>query len=358
MDKVRLGEVAAERKETCKGSKNGFPIVGLEHLSPEEVTLSGWNENIDNTFTKLFREGDVLFGRRRAYLKKAAVAPFDGICSGDITVIKAIPERILPELLPFVIQNDSLFDYAIEKSAGSLSPRVKWEHLRNYEFELPNLDKQRELAKVLWAMDATRNSYQKLIQKTDYLVKGQFIDMFGELGKNSFGFEKKPIEDVTIELFAGGDKPVDNSVERTEEYPFPVYSNGIERDGLLCYGKEYRISVQALTISARGSVGYSRIREPFFTPVVRLLTLVPNKLINIKYLKIFIDLQNLTGTGSSQGQLTLPEFRKIQVLLPPKETQDRFADIVENLEKLEFELIRSLRELNSTFKKLIIQSLV
>ena len=132
-------------KETCKGSKDGYPIVGLEHLIPEEITLTTWDEGSENTFTKMFRKGNVLFGRRRAYLKKAAVAPFDGICSGDITVIEADPNKILPELLPFIIQNDDLFDFAVGKSAGSLSPRVKWEHLKNYEFELPDMDKSKLL---------------------------------------------------------------------------------------------------------------------------------------------------------------------------------------------------------------------
>lgn len=146
MSKVLLGDVAAERRETCKGSKDGYPTVGLEHLTPEEITLTSWDDSSGNTFTKMFHKGDVLFGRRRAYLKKAAVAPFDGICSGDITVITAKPDYLLPELLPFIIQNDALFDFAVEKSAGSLSPRVKWEHLKNYEFSLPDMEKQHELS--------------------------------------------------------------------------------------------------------------------------------------------------------------------------------------------------------------------
>lgn len=108
MSKVLLGDVAVEHKETSKGSKDGYPIVGLEHLIPEEITLTAWNEGSKNTFTKIFRKGNVLFGRRRAYLKKAAVAHFDGICSGDITVIEAKPDRILPELLPFIIQKEWL----------------------------------------------------------------------------------------------------------------------------------------------------------------------------------------------------------------------------------------------------------
>lgn len=175
MSRVHLGDVAREHKETCKTNKDFYPVVGLEHLIPEELSLTAWDENSDNTFTKMFRKGNVLFGRRRAYLKKAAVAPFDGICSGDITVIEAIPEYILPELLPFIIQNDALFDYAVSKSAGSLSPRVKWEHLKNYEFELPDMNKQRELATLLRSIDDTRKAYRKLIAATDELVKSQFI---------------------------------------------------------------------------------------------------------------------------------------------------------------------------------------
>ena len=203
MSKVKLGEVAIEHKETCKGSKDGYPIVGLEHLVPEEVALTAWDEGSDNTFTKMFRKGNVLFGRRRAYLKKAAVAPFDGICSGDITVIEAIPDRILPELLPFIIQNDDLFDFAVGKSAGSLSPRVKWEHLKNYEFELPDMDKQRELAELLWAMDATKKSYQKLIAATDELVKSQFMEQFSMSQAESNGWSIVPVTSVVIKPLSG-----------------------------------------------------------------------------------------------------------------------------------------------------------
>ena len=179
MAKVRLGEVARECKSTVKDT-TGLPIVGLEHLIPGQIELTQWSEKTDNTFTKGFKKGQILFGRRRAYQKKAAVAPFDGICSGDITVIEALPDRIMPELLPFIIQNGSLFDYAVEKSAGSLSPRVKWEHLKNYEFELPEMERQQELVDLLWAMTRTKKAYQTLANKTDELVKSQFcVDLRG-----------------------------------------------------------------------------------------------------------------------------------------------------------------------------------
>ena len=175
MQTIKLGDIAIEAKESNKGDKTGCKIVGLEHLTPSDVTLSSWSEDTNNSFTKKFAKGDVLFGRRRAYLKKAALAPFDGICSGDITVIRAKEGKVDSRLLPFIIQNDFLFEFAVGKSAGSLSPRVKWEHLRNFEISLPDTDKQRELADILWSINKTKQAYLELIKQTDELVKSQFI---------------------------------------------------------------------------------------------------------------------------------------------------------------------------------------
>ena len=81
MARVKLGDVAREYKATCGDQKEGLRVVGLEHLIPPQIILTLWDEGKENTFTKMFKKGQVLFGRRRAYLMKAAVAPFDGICS-------------------------------------------------------------------------------------------------------------------------------------------------------------------------------------------------------------------------------------------------------------------------------------
>lgn len=174
MNKVLLGDVAEEIRENYKETDGNPAVVGLEHLTPGEIRLKEWSEDTNTTFTKAFHKGQVLFGRRRAYLKKAAVAPVDGICSGDITVISAKPDKILPELLPFVIQNDDFFDFAVGKSAGSLSPRVKWSRLKEYEFNLPGLSQQRKLAKLLWSFVDAKEAYEDLIRQTDELVKSQF----------------------------------------------------------------------------------------------------------------------------------------------------------------------------------------
>ena len=263
MAQVTLGDVAIESRETYKGDKSGMPIVGLEHLIPEDVVLSLWDKDKENTFTKMFRRGDMLFGRRRAYLKKAAQAPFDGICSGDITVIRAKEDRLIPELLPFIIQNDVLFDFAVGKSAGSLSPRVKWENLKNYKFELPPLPEQKKLAEALWAINDTLQAYQKLLIETDELVKSQFIEMVQPL------------------LDAGNTVPLGELVETDRPITYGILKPGTGfpggvpvvkvkdmKDGLIDQSdllltspeidnsyKRSRLQAGDLLISIRGSVG-------------------------------------------------------------------------------------------------------
>lgn len=179
MSVVKLGDVARESRLKWEKSKLDVPIVGLEHLIPDEIRFDTYDKNTDNTFSKKFVKGQVLFGRRRAYQRKAAIAEFDGICSGDITVIEPIDGKMVPELLPFIIQTPTFFDYANRGSAGSLSPRVKWEHLAAYEFELPPLEEQKVLADKLWAAYRLKEAYKKLLVATDEMVKSQFIEMFG-----------------------------------------------------------------------------------------------------------------------------------------------------------------------------------
>lgn len=337
MSKVLLGDVAVEHKETCKGSKDGYPIVGLEHLVSEEITLTAWDEGNENTFTKMFRKGNVLFVRRRAYLKKAAVAPFDGICSGDITVIEAKPDRILPKLLPFIIQNDELFDFAVGKSAGSLSPRVKWEHLKNFEFELPDMDKQKELAALLWAMDDTKKSYQKLISATDELVKSQFIEQFGDINLEG-KWPRMQWQDV-CEVMNGKDyKSVAN-----DNGKYPVYgSGGImgRADGYLC--PEYSVIV-----GRKGTIENPMLVTEKFWNVDTAFGIVPNRgRIHYQYLYWFCRLFDFLtlNKGTTLPSTTKADLQKIEINVPPMEEQEQFAAFVEQSDKSKFAALRSTNQ--------------
>lgn len=146
-------------------------IVGLEHIDPENLHIRRWNSISDGTsFTRKFRVGQTLFGKRRAYQRKVAYAEFEGICSGDILTFETKDRKVLlPEFLPFICQSDAFFDHALGTSAGSLSPRTSWTALKDFEFPLPPLDAQKRIVEILWAADeaiekhlAASNSLQQL----------------------------------------------------------------------------------------------------------------------------------------------------------------------------------------------------
>lgn len=240
-EKVTLGDVVFEPKETAKDIiAEGFAhIVGLEHIESGDVHLrNSFSNDTDTTFTKVFRAGDILFGRRRAYLKKAAQASFDGVCSGDITVMRA-NDKLDVRLLPFVIHNDKFFDYAVKHSAGGLSPRVKFKDLANYEFLLPPKAQQAELADLLWAMD---NVIEKDLEVNTILGKtyNKFINEKIKKPTDSFYFFKELYsfrKGLTYKSEEYGDvdsgKPLLNlkSIAR---------GGGFNKDGVKYYDGEYQ----------------------------------------------------------------------------------------------------------------------
>lgn len=127
--------------------------VGLEHLEPGDLRIRRWGNVADGvTFTSIFQPGQVLFGKRRAYQRKVAVADFSGVCSGDIYVLETKDSKVLlPELLPFICQTDAFFDHAVGTSAGSLSPRTNWTSLADLEFALPEVKEQQSAVDLLKA---------------------------------------------------------------------------------------------------------------------------------------------------------------------------------------------------------------
>jgi type I restriction enzyme, S subunit len=173
---VRFGDVVRQVKSstTDPHSLGLSRVVGLDHLDPGSLELRRWddlNELPDGTsFTRVFRRGQVLFGKRRSYQRKVAVAGFDGICSGDILVFEPTNNELLPEFLPYVVQSDGFFDHALGTSAGSLSPRTKWQELAKYEFQLPTTAEQAEVAELLGVSDTYRSRLDRAIDAAEALL--------------------------------------------------------------------------------------------------------------------------------------------------------------------------------------------
>lgn len=180
--KVKFGEVVRLSKERSSDPlADGYEhYIGLEHIDPEDLRVRRWGNVADGvTFTSVFKPGQVLFGKRRAYQRKVAVADFSGVCSGDIYVLESKdPKKILPELLPFICQTEAFFQHAVGTSAGSLSPRTNWTSLADFEFALPPLEEQRKITSQLTEIEELANAIEALSIASDRLMRSLMVDHF------------------------------------------------------------------------------------------------------------------------------------------------------------------------------------
>jgi type I restriction enzyme S subunit len=233
--------------------------VGLEHLDPQCLHIRRWGKGSDVTGPKLrFRKRDIIFGRRRAYQRKLAVAQFDGICSAHAMVVRAKPEFVLPEFLPFFMMSDCFMNRAVEISVGSLSPTINWSTLKLETFSLPPLDQQRSIGEILQTADTALSAASEMFTSALNYQSAFLREAFDSLAEKDVEFP------LVQDLIDGGviDSPQDGN--HGEQHPtskdylpdgVPFLMANDIKDGQLALNTCKRISEQ-LARSLR--IGFAR----------------------------------------------------------------------------------------------------
>lgn len=165
---VRFGDVVRNVKETVDPEESGLErYIAGEHMDTDDLHIRRWGIIGDGylgpAFHRKFSAGQVLYGSRRTYLRKVAIPGFDGVTSNTTFVLEPADDRLLPELLPFVMSTEPFHDHSIKQSKGSVNPYINWKDLAWYEFALPPLEEQRRIAEVLWMADSVSESIQSAI---------------------------------------------------------------------------------------------------------------------------------------------------------------------------------------------------
>lgn len=366
---MKLKDIVRESRETYKGDMSGIPVVGLEHLIPEEICFSEYEICSDKTFTKAFHKGQVLFGRRRAYQKKAAIAHVDGVCSGDIMVLEAIPGKVEPSLLPFIIQNDRFFDYAIQHSEGGLSPRVKWNAIANYEFDLPSIEEQKVLADKLWAAYKVKESYRQLLSTTDEMLKAKFQEMFGkgkgttysvkdlfdlQMGKTPDRKNLQYWKDGTNKWYSIADMSKSDIYSGdTDEYisDIAVNESGIKKVVKGTIFMSFKLTIGKVLIAA----------EDLYTNEA-IMAFIPKQIEKIKlnqmwcfYCFKYKDWLEHAALAVKGKTLNKESIGNNTILLPPMELQQQFAEIATQAEATKASLRASIEAIDRVIRSLINQ---
>jgi len=379
MKKYRFDEIAfnsTEKKKPTEADKDTY--LGLEHLDSGCLTVSRFGSDVAPIGEKLvMKKGDVLFGKRRAYQKKVAIAPFDGIFSAHGMVLRPKSNVIDPDFFPLFISSDYFLDAAIKISVGSLSPTINWRDLKELEFELPDLKEQKRLAGVLNSINRTREAYKKLLFLTDQLVKSRFSEMFGRMPRNEKHWTVVTIRDVVTEVRYGSSRPaVENG-----QYPY-LRMNNITYSGELDLSEIKRIDVPDNELSKctvrRGDVLFNRTNSKELVGKTCVynrdeMMVLAGFVIRVRldhekmlpeFLSAFLNtdfskqmLLNMCKTAIGQANINAQELQNISVFLPPLQLQKDFVAIKQQLDKSKFELERAISELDATYKRIISENL-
>lgn len=359
MAKYRFDQIAINSTEKKKPvEEDRFTYLGLEHLDSGTLKVTRFGSEVAPIGEKLvMHKGDVLFGKRRAYQKKVAIAPFDGIFSAHGMVLRPKEEVIDKDFFPLFISSDYFLDAAIKISVGSLSPTINWRDLKELEFELPDLETQRKLAEVLWSINDTMEAYKKLIAATDELVKSQFIERFGDFKSNPKGLEITTID----QLFSvGSSKRVFQKDWKSSGVPFyrareivKLSEQGLVDNELFIteemyqeYAARYGVPQPGdIMVTGVGTLGICYLVQPkdrFYykdgnTLCFHSLGRIDSRFVVECYKMPFIREQiEANAGGSTVGTYTIETACKTRIFNPPIEEQQEFVAFVQQSDKSKF----------------------
>ena len=369
-DVVRRANTKEDRFNTDKEFYvGGEHMITGEYLITRRGTIAG--SNIGPMFYFGFKKGQVLLASRSPDLKKAGMVTFDGICSEKTFVIETKDESVLlQDFLPAIVRSESFWKYANDNQSGSVNHFINWTTFANYEFDLPDIETQRKLSALLWAMERTKTAYKNLIAKTDELVKSQFVEMFGEFKRNTKGWPVLPFE-----KFATIDANMTTDYEKYADYPH-IGIDSIEKEtGEL---KGYRTVKDDGVISGKyvftpEHIIYSKIRPnlnkvalPSFCGLCSAdaypILLNPDVcsrtfLAYVMRSAFFLDYILQFSARSNMPKVNRKEIAGFKSPMPPLTMQKEFETFVAQADKSKFAAQQALADLTGAQKALMRQYL-
>lgn len=351
MSRVKFGDVVKDVKINIDRLNNPYEYyVAGDHMDSEDLTIHRkgcfTTDDVGPAFIRVFKPGQILYGSRRTYLKKIAVADFEGVCANTTFVFETKdPHAFEQRLLPFIMLSKDFTTWSIAKSKGSTNPYVLFSDLADFEFELPPLEEQKVLVDKLWAAYRLKEAYKKLLVATDEMVKSQFIEMFGNPVTNTKGWKTAKIKDVAPEM---------PSKEQLSGKIWLLNLDMIESNTGRIIEKVYEDVENALSVQSfdEGNVLFSKLR-PYLNKVVipdepgmATTELVPLRPEPSKLHKVFlshllrgnqfVNYANDIAGGTKMPRMPLTELRNFDCILPPMDKQLEFVFIAEQVDKSKF----------------------
>lgn len=257
--------------------------------------------------------------------------------------------KILPDYLTMWFMRTEFDREASYIAVGGVRGSMPWEDFCNMELPVPDLTEQQRIVNAYNTVDRRIRLLKQINEKLEATAQAIYRKMFVEDADDKW--EVKKLGEIA-DLSAGGDKPDCFSEEKTDLCSIPIYSNGIENYGLYGFTDKPKITKEAVTVSARGTIGYPCLRlEPYF-PIIRLVSVIPKEEItDAVYLYFFLKNANIVSSGTTQQQLTVPEFSETKVIVPTLVSVMKFSTEVRKIitqirrNELEVSKLQNLKQL-------------
>lgn len=355
--KWRFDEFAQNISERVEPSQTDMDVyVGLEHIDPDTLHLSQHGHPSDVEGTKLrFYKGDIIFGRRRAYQRKTALATTDGICSAHAMVLRAKEDVVDPSFFPFLFHSKQFIDMAITISVGGLSPTINWKDISKQEFLLPPKSEQKRLAELLWAAD-------EMIEKEKRELENITICKNICFERNINGANKKKlIECCTVPPQYGSPSASSPYIEEKSRYvritDIDDYGNLLTEEIVspLNFSDLFLLKENDFLIARTGNtVGKSYLHKEknglfsFAGYLIRFRTdesiLLPDYLMAFTKTFLFEDFKRKTIKVGAQPNINAEQYSMMEIPILPINKQ--------------YNLIQQIEKYNANYKSIVSQVLV
>ena len=258
--------------------------------------------------------------------RKMPVAMFKGneaIMSPAYPMFEVNDENeLMPEYLHLYLSRAEFDREAVFYAIGGVRGSLDWNDFCDIKINIPPISEQRRIVNEYQTVERRIANNEALIQKLEETAQAIYHHTFVEgIDEENLpeGWRMGTLTDVAT-FKVGGDRPKMFSESKTEDCNIPIYSNGVESEGLYGFTNKAAVSKDSITISARGNVGTCFLRRHPYTGIVRLISVIPIYEDFLYYLLFNLSSRNLTGDGSAQSQITIPQLENEDILIPDNET--------------------------------------
>lgn len=363
---VKFGDIVNDIKLNVDRNNNPYEYyIAGDHMNSEDLTLRRKGrfatDDVGPAFIRIFKPGQVLYGSRRTYLKKVAVADFEGITANTTFVLETKDNKILSQrLLPFIMLTDDFTSWSVKKSKGSTNPYVLFSDLTDYEFDLPSIEEQERLAELLWAAYDLKESYKKLIAATDEMVKAQFTEMFGNI-------ENKILKDVVLRSGEYGSNTPATNYNGEVRY---IRITDITNDGALnndmvsptIMDEKFLLNTNDMVFARTGNtVGKTYLHKDgkmiFAGYLIRYKfnkkLMLPEFAISYTHTSTYYDWVNNTKKIGAQPNISAVQYDNMPIPVPPIKDQTLFVSIANQADKSKAALQQSIEHIDKVMKSLL-----